>query len=171
MLCTAACMQTWHEMRAVLLPFVDEYFDAKCKAHAIPTCTDTGWCEAAWIGKMPVVTRSRGRPRESKNKQPRKGKVTASDSARAPEPPEDLVAALPIELWQRIASCMSLRSWTSAASTCKALWNLQLVDLDLEGGSAGESYNVLNKPFNARHRCQEHQRPCTVHNDSTRFCV
>ena len=71
-------------------------------------------------------------------------KITASDSARAPKPPEELVAALlPVELWQRIAACMGLKSFArSLAPSCKATWSLQLVDVDLEGGVAGDPANL-----------------------------
>ena len=53
---------------------------------------------------------------------------------------KDLVAAkaLPTEVWQCIASHASLRTWArTAAPTCKALWNLQLTDVRLEGGAEG----------------------------------
>lgn len=62
-------------------------------------------------------------------------KITISDTARAPEPPEEVVASLPIEVWQRIASYMPrLKDWTkTGASTCKALRKMQLVAVNLDG--------------------------------------
>ena len=52
---------------------------------------------------------------------------------------QESVAALPIELWQCIASYTSLKAWASAAATCKALCSLQLLDMEItgEGGIAG----------------------------------
>lgn len=50
----------------------------------------------------------------------------------------ELIVTLPDELLQRIASNMDL--WDrarSAAPTCKKLWNLQLLNIGLNGDLAG----------------------------------
>ena len=57
---------------------------------------------------------------------------------------EVLVADLPAELWQCIASHMDIKTWSrTAAATCKGLWKLQLLDCIYEGGEAGGCHSHL----------------------------
>ena len=63
---------------------------------------------------------------------------------RATTRPEKLVAALPAELWQCIASHMDVKIWSkTAAPTCKGLWKLQLLDCIYEGGATGLASHLL----------------------------
>ena len=42
--------------------------------------------------------------------------------------------ALPLELWGRVASFLALRESCMLASTCRALWAMELLSLDFQGG-------------------------------------
>lgn len=38
---------------------------------------------------------------------------------------------LPNEIWQQIASYLTLREWAQFSGTCKATWSLQLQDIEI----------------------------------------
>ena len=44
---------------------------------------------------------------------------------------EHLLAQLPAEIWQKIASFLTLREWAKACGACRTTWNLQLLRVSM----------------------------------------
>ena len=56
----------------------------------------------------------------------------------------------PEEIWQNVASRLSLRDWARASGACRTTWNLQLVDVAVTDhdnlGVSGEEQLAQNDP-------------------------
>ncbi len=68
------------------------------------------------------------------------------------EPPPTV--SLPEEIWQNVASRLSLRDWARASGLCRTTWKLQLLDVVVKDddniGASGELQQLVLTSFNPR---------------------
>ncbi len=49
---------------------------------------------------------------------------------------------LPVELWQHIATFMTLREWAQVSGACKLMWRLPLLELKITPGTTRHTHNA-----------------------------